>query len=134
MRKIEKMSENIFIWSNKNLEVARLYIMYARKENLPEGVRNRAEVRVVEIGLSEVDRTREENDADKQEEDKQSEFAQASFQSLAKNLQAFAMTTELEDAKDAHQSNDSEDGQCHGLVTAAAGASRVSSLSELVRF
>ena len=86
----------------------------------PERIGNAMKVRLGVVGLGEVNGAREEHDADQQKEDEQAELSHAGADRLAEDLETLRVTRQFEDAKDADKSNDSKDGERHGVRAAAA--------------
>ncbi|GIY53108.1 PHB domain-containing protein [Caerostris extrusa] len=84
----------------------------------PERVRDALEEGALRVRLRVVDGAGEEDDADEEEEDEQAELPHARLESPAQDLEALGVAGELEDAEHAHQTDDPEDGQGHGLVVA----------------
>lgn len=79
---------------------------------------------VIQVSFGEVDSAGEEDDANEEEENKQAKFPHAGLQSLAENLETFAMPTEFEHTKDTNQANNTKNSEGHGLIAASAGRRR----------
>ena len=88
-----------------------------RHDGPPERMRDGIKVGLdLPTGLGEVNRTREQDHTDEEEEDQQPELPHASVDRLPEDLQSFWVPWQLENSKDADQSDDTKHGERHGLV------------------
>ena len=90
-----------------------------RHHGPPKRIRDAVEVRVVDVGLGEVDGAGKEHDADEQEEDEQAKLAHAGADRLTEDLQSFRVTRQFEDAEHADEPHHAQDRQRLGLRAAA---------------
>ena len=91
-----------------------------RHDGPPERLRDAVEVRVGVVGLGEVDGAGEEDDADEKEEDEQTELTHAGADRLSEDLETLGVARQLEDTEYSDETNDTEDGERHGVRAAAS--------------
>ena len=88
------------------------------------GARVRARGKCAHLVLGIVDGAREQHDGDTQKDDKLGQLFAAPIQRRAKNLQPCRVSGELEDPKNADQTNSTDHGYAARVATVANGLTR----------